>query len=49
MYNTPNIKNYDVDVAIRSSATCEDLVSSSFAGAHESFLNVRSSKNVLEK
>ena len=49
MYNPPNIKNYEVDVAIRSSATCEDLVSSSFAGAHDSYLNVRSGKNVLEK
>ena len=49
MYNPPNIKNYEVDVAIRSSATCEDLSNCSFAGAHDTYLNVRSGKNVLEK
>ncbi len=30
-----------VDVAVRSSATAEDLPSASFAGQHDSFLNVR--------
>ena len=49
MYNPINIKNYEVDVAIRSSATCEDLSNCSFAGAHDTYLNVRSGKNVLEK
>ena len=31
----------DVDVAVRSSATAEDLPTASFAGQQESFLNVR--------
>ncbi len=30
-----------VAVAVRSSATAEDLPTASFAGQHESFLNVR--------
>jgi pyruvate, water dikinase len=38
----------DLDVAIRSSATAEDLPDASFAGQHESFLNIRSEKNVLD-
>lgn len=38
----------EVDVAVRSSATAEDLPSASFAGIHESFLNVRGEKQVLE-
>ena len=49
MYSPQNIKNHEVDVAIRSSATCEDLSNCSFAGAHDTYLNVRSGKNVLEK
>lgn len=35
-------------VAVRSSATAEDLPQASFAGQHESYLNVRGEKNVLE-
>jgi pyruvate,water dikinase len=35
------------DVAIRSSATAEDLPDASFAGQHESFLGVRGIKDVL--
>lgn len=42
-YNTT-----DVDVAVRSSATAEDLPDASFAGQQESFLNVRGENQVLE-
>ncbi|NGX30571.1 MAG: hypothetical protein K940chlam4_01421, partial [Candidatus Anoxychlamydiales bacterium] len=42
-----NLKN--TDVAIRSSATAEDLPTASFAGQLESFLNVKNFKNVLKK
>lgn len=37
----------DVDVAVRSSATAEDLPSASFAGQQETFLNVRGEKKLL--
>lgn len=37
-----------VAVAVRSSATAEDLPTASFAGQHESFLNVRGSKDLFE-
>jgi pyruvate,water dikinase len=36
------------EVAVRSSATAEDLPEASFAGQHESFLNVRGEKALLE-
>jgi pyruvate,water dikinase len=36
------------DVAVRSSATAEDLPSASFAGQQESFLNVRGEAQLLE-
>lgn len=38
----------DVDVAVRSSASAEDLPEASFAGQHESFLNVRGEEALLE-
>ena len=37
----------DVAVAVRSSATAEDLPDASFAGQQESFLNIRGAENVL--
>lgn len=36
-----------LDVAVRSSATAEDLPTASFAGQQESFLNVRGEKQVI--
>lgn len=38
----------EVDVAVRSSATAEDLPEASFAGQQETFLNVRGEKELLE-
>ncbi len=38
----------DVAVAVRSSATAEDLPTASFAGQHESFLHVRGERDVAE-
>ena len=37
-----------VDVAVRSSATAEDLPDASFAGQQETYLNVRGSESILE-
>src|SRR5665811_2284642 len=37
-----------VAVAVRSSATAEDLPTASFAGQHESFLNVRGARDLFE-
>ncbi|MDI6820723.1 MAG: phosphoenolpyruvate synthase [Patescibacteria group bacterium] len=37
-----------VDVAVRSSATAEDLPGASFAGEHETYLNIRGEKEVLK-
>ncbi len=42
-YNTQN-----VDVAVRSSATAEDLPSASFAGLQETYLNVQGTDELLE-
>ncbi len=39
----------NVDVAVRSSATAEDLPDASFAGQQETFLNVRGEQDLLEK
>lgn len=41
-YNTKNL-----DVAVRSSATAEDLPDASFAGQQETYLNVRGEKDLL--
>jgi pyruvate,water dikinase len=38
----------NVDVAVRSSATAEDLPSASFAGEHETYLNIRGTEEVLK-
>lgn len=38
----------DVEVAVRSSATAEDLPHASFAGQHESFLNIRGERDLLQ-
>ena len=42
-------KSGDVFVAVRSSATAEDLEEASFAGQQETFLNVKGNKELLEK
>jgi len=39
----------NVDVAVRSSATAEDLPDASFAGQQETYLNVRGEPELLEK
>jgi pyruvate,water dikinase len=41
-------KEQNTDVAIRSSATAEDLPDASFAGQQESYLNIKGEKAVLE-
>ena len=38
----------DLDVAVRSSATAEDLANASFAGQQESYLNVHGNHHLLE-
>jgi len=39
----------NIDVAVRSSATAEDLPTASFAGQQESYLNVQGENELLEK
>ena len=41
-------KLYNCDVAVRSSATAEDLPTASFAGQQETFLNIRGEKALLK-
>jgi len=43
-----NIKE-DIDCAVRSSATAEDLPDASFAGQQDTFLHVKGIDNILEK
>jgi pyruvate, water dikinase len=43
-----NSKKRNIDVAVRSSATAEDLPSASFAGQQDTYLNVRGEKELLE-
>ncbi|UCG90639.1 MAG: phosphoenolpyruvate synthase, partial [Candidatus Heimdallarchaeota archaeon] len=40
-------KSIDVDVAVRSSATAEDLPDASFAGQQETYLNIRGEESLL--
>jgi pyruvate,water dikinase len=42
------LQNKEVAVAVRSSATAEDLPDASFAGQQETFLNIRGLENVLQ-
>ncbi|AVR45105.1 phosphoenolpyruvate synthase [Christiangramia fulva] len=41
-------KNKDIPVAVRSSATAEDLPDASFAGQHESYLNITGIDSLLQ-
>lgn len=43
-----NLDLADLDVAVRSSATAEDLPDASFAGQQESYLNVHGRHNLME-
>ncbi|MGK7939743.1 MAG: phosphoenolpyruvate synthase [Crocosphaera sp.] len=43
-----HIEPQNLDVAVRSSATAEDLPEASFAGQQETYLNIHSIKGVLE-
>jgi len=38
----------NADVAVRSSATAEDLATASFAGQHETYINISGNENVLK-
>jgi len=43
-----NYGEKNTDVAVRSSATAEDLPTASFAGAHETYLNVRGGEELFK-
>jgi pyruvate,water dikinase len=40
--------SHDIEVAVRSSATAEDLPEASFAGQHESYLNIKGGEALLK-
>ena len=46
-FATLSARNPDIAVAVRSSATAEDLPDASFAGQQETFLNIRGIDNIL--
>jgi len=46
---SPEVKGRGLSVAVRSSATAEDLPDASFAGQQETYLNVRTASDVLDK
>jgi pyruvate, water dikinase len=46
--NGTDKENVEIDVAVRSSATAEDLPDASFAGQQESFLNIRGEAALLD-
>src|SRR3989339_140130 len=43
-----SVKQKNISIAVRSSATAEDLPGASFAGQQETYLNVSGEKNLLE-
>jgi len=47
-FDTDNNRQENTDVAVRSSGTAEDLPDASFAGQQETYLNVRTSKELIE-
>jgi len=49
MYDVRSTKSIGVDVAVRSSATAEDLPTASFAGQQESYLHVQGQEELLNK
>ncbi|MEJ6980048.1 phosphoenolpyruvate synthase [Pedobacter sp. P351] len=46
-YQLSGVQN-TLSVAVRSSATAEDLPTASFAGQHDSFLNIKGDENLLD-
>ena len=46
-YNTLSGSQLNFSVAVRSSATAEDLPTASFAGQHDSFLNIKGAENII--
>ncbi|MFN8298579.1 MAG: phosphoenolpyruvate synthase [Chitinophagales bacterium] len=47
-YEQLAINNPNLSVAVRSSATAEDLPTASFAGQHDSFLNIKNAEDVVK-